>query len=259
MPTNDDDREARALAGSWHPGGDAGAAPPQPGASTMAILSLVLGLASPFTCGVSSLVAIPLGVVALLRIRRSGGALGGRSAALTGIVVSAVALLCAVGVGLGLVLPAALKARHEGARAGCVNNLRQIGLTIGVHLQGPQGRMPDGLEQMLPNYIADRRILVCPCDGHPMTLPGGVQCSYHYVGRLSQLTNTSVVIAYENAGNHGEKRNVLLLDARVESLAQREFCQKLNESIEKVKMQWDEYTPERRKAIEDFYRDGCVP
>jgi len=57
---------------------------------------LLVILAAPCVCGVASAVAVLLGIVALRRVHRSGGALGGTGLAVAGIVVSGLSLLLAL-------------------------------------------------------------------------------------------------------------------------------------------------------------------
>jgi len=77
-----------------------------PKTSGLAVASLVLGIAGLCTCGVTSLVGLILGIVALGKVNRSGGTLGGRGVAIGGIVASALTLL------LGVALWVATAALH---------------------------------------------------------------------------------------------------------------------------------------------------
>lgn len=63
---------------------------PPPQASKMATASLICGVAGFVTCGLTSLVGLILGIMALLFIRDSDGQLGGRNVAITGVVLSSV-------------------------------------------------------------------------------------------------------------------------------------------------------------------------
>ena len=81
--------------------------PPPPKTSGLAITSLVLGCLGLLTCGITSLVGLILGIVALVRINKSKGQLGGQGLALAGTIVSAAFLLFAAHL-----------RRHAPARAG---------------------------------------------------------------------------------------------------------------------------------------------
>jgi len=62
---------------------------PRPKTSGLAIASLVCGISGIVTCGVSAIAGLILGIVALSKIGKSGGKIGGRGLAIAGIVVSA--------------------------------------------------------------------------------------------------------------------------------------------------------------------------
>lgn len=69
--------------------------PPAPtGTNGMAIASLACSVVGAFLCGIGSIVGIVLGVIALNQIKQTGQ--GGRSLALAGIIVGAVALVAGV-------------------------------------------------------------------------------------------------------------------------------------------------------------------
>jgi prepilin-type processing-associated H-X9-DG protein len=68
-------------------------APAQPKTSGLAIASIVLGIAGLCTVGLTGIVGIILGIIALKKIGRSGGQVAGRGLAIGGIVASVVTLL----------------------------------------------------------------------------------------------------------------------------------------------------------------------
>ena len=76
-------------------------APAQPKTRGLAIASLVLGIVGLCTVGLTGIVGIILGIIALKKIGRSGGQVAGRGLAIGGIVASVVTLL------LGAILVAA--------------------------------------------------------------------------------------------------------------------------------------------------------
>src|SRR5215208_6303449 len=63
--------------------------------SGMAILSLVLALAGFVTCGLTTIPALILGIISLMKIKGSGGQLGGIGLAWAGIVLSGITLVIA--------------------------------------------------------------------------------------------------------------------------------------------------------------------
>ncbi len=78
-------------------------APPPPAAaktSRLAIAGLILGIAGLCTCGLGAIAGLIMGLVAMKRIRASGGALGGYNMAIAAVVVSACMILVGLLTGL---------------------------------------------------------------------------------------------------------------------------------------------------------------
>jgi hypothetical protein len=107
----------------------------------LAIFSFVLGILSFVLC-LSALTGIPAiisGHIARSRATRSPARYGGIGFATAGLVLGYVSILFSLIV-LALLLPALAKAKHSGGRpgrpvrerAGCENNMRQIGLAFKV-------------------------------------------------------------------------------------------------------------------------------
>ena len=65
----------------------------KPHTSNLAVAALVLGICGFFTCGLTAVVGLILGIAALNKIQRSGGRLGGTGVAIGGIATSGVSLL----------------------------------------------------------------------------------------------------------------------------------------------------------------------
>lgn len=111
--------------------------PPYPGAvpqqsSGLATCSLVLGILSIVLCIIGPLFGVPAvicGHVAMGRIKRSEGALSGKSLALAGLItgyVSFVLLIPAIGLLAAIAIPNFVKARKTAQMNACINNLRLI-------------------------------------------------------------------------------------------------------------------------------------
>ena len=95
--------------------------------SALAVVSLVLGVLG--CTGLGALAGLVCGLVALVRINRSGGRLRGRGLAIAGLVVSALM----VPVGAGMLLPAFAKAKSKAQSIASVNNLKQLGLAARMY------------------------------------------------------------------------------------------------------------------------------
>jgi len=96
--------------------------------SGLAIAALVLGILSFFTCGITAIPAIILGIVSLVRIEKSGGRITGRGFAIAGIVVPVLGFLP-----LAILLPALARVRQIAFRMVCGTNLSGIGMAMLIY------------------------------------------------------------------------------------------------------------------------------
>jgi prepilin-type processing-associated H-X9-DG protein len=157
-----------------------GTAPPQAAAapaktSGLAITSLVLGCAGLFSCGTTALVGLVLGIVALIRINKSKGQLGGQGFALAGTIVSAVFLLMGVTFGAALLLPAFARAKAKADSITCMNHVRQLNLALIMYADANKEELPAGAKwcDALGPYVAgNSNVFICP-QGAP-----GARCHY---------------------------------------------------------------------------------
>ncbi|NIP28723.1 MAG: DUF4190 domain-containing protein [Phycisphaerae bacterium] len=105
---------------------------PAPKTSGLAIAALVLGILSPFTCYISAIPAIIMGIVALVKIPQSGGQLKGSGLAITGIVLP-VALLPLVPCLMGILMPALARIRQVAFRMVCGENMSGLGRAMLIY------------------------------------------------------------------------------------------------------------------------------
>ena len=115
------------------------AAPPK--TSGLAVTSMILGCLGLLTCGITSLVGLVLGIIALKRINKSNGQLGGRNVALAGTIVSAALLLLAP-IPAAMLLPALAKAKQKAATVHCLNNVKQFNLALIMYSDDNKDRLP---------------------------------------------------------------------------------------------------------------------
>jgi len=154
--------------------------PPAAGSSSShtsgtAIASLVFGLLALIT-GLSGLVGLPLGILALVRIRNGRGELTGSGLAIGGIACSSVGLL---GVLLVLsLMPPLAQAKVKAERIKCVSNLRQVGLAFRIFANDNDdlypwqtNKFPAATVNMpwqhfmaMSNELGTAKILLCPGD-----------------------------------------------------------------------------------------------
>ena len=109
--------------------------------SGMAIAALILGILSIFTCAITAIPAIILGIVSLVRIEKSGGSLTGRGFAIAGIVVPAVALPV-IALLMGIMMPALARTRQIAFRMTCGTNLSGIGKAMLIYANDYDDELP---------------------------------------------------------------------------------------------------------------------
>ena len=151
---------------------DAGLAPVKPQyalpredakTSGMAIASLVLGICGIFTCGLSAIVGLILGIVSLSTIRKSQGWLKGTGLAIAGIAVSGTALFMIPFV-MGITVTAFYNARKTAKEYLSMNNARHLCLAVNLYCDDNDGSFPpvDNWPAALNEYIRDEKILTSP-------------------------------------------------------------------------------------------------
>lgn len=179
-------KEALAGAGGPPPVHRAPASTPAPAAppktSGMAIASLVCGV-----LGCTAIVGVVLGIVALLRINRSQGRLGGQGIAIAGLCVSGFMLIFAIPVFAGLTLPALAKAKGRAQTINCVNNLKQLALAARMYAKDSGEKFPNASDwcDAIQSYVGSQKVFHCPADRNTL-------CSYGYNAALSGQVETKV-------------------------------------------------------------------
>jgi prepilin-type processing-associated H-X9-DG protein len=159
--------------------------PPPPKTSGLAITSLVLGCLGLVSCGVTSLVGLILGIIALVRINKSKGQLGGQGIALAGTIVSA-AFLLLVPIPAAMLLPALAKAKQKASAISCMNNIKQLNLGLLMYANDNKDLFPTGTNwcDLIMPYVKNSQTFLCPLG------PPGQRCDYAFnanlVGRESK-------------------------------------------------------------------------
>jgi prepilin-type processing-associated H-X9-DG protein len=203
--------KAQSDGGEWKPLGDfpefasffgpavPPMAPPVPGqispaaqhapTSGLAIASLVLGILGIFTCGLTALVGLILGIVSLSQVRKSNGALGGKPIALAGTIVSAVFLFILPFVAVAMFLPALSAAKSRAMSIQCMNNMRQISLAARLYAGDHDDHFPAANNwcDELKQYVGDN-IRVYKCSA----ADSADRCDYAYNSQVAGLETKNV-------------------------------------------------------------------
>ena len=161
----------RAMGGAGQP--QPSAAPPK--TSGLAVTSLVLGCLGIFTCGITAVIGLVLGIVALVRINKSKGQLGGQGLALAGTITSAAFLLIGVAFGAALLLPAFARAKSKAESINCLNHVKQLNLALMMYADDNKQELPAGTnwcDALKPYLAGNSNVFICP-QGAP-----GARCHY---------------------------------------------------------------------------------
>ena len=183
--------------------------------SGLAIASLVLGILGLFTCGAAALIGLILGIIAMSKIRKSQGALGGSGIALAGVIVSAVFLLL-LPIFAAMLLPALATAKQQAQSINCMSNVKQLSLAVRMYTADNKDQYPPATNwcDALRSYAGTTNIFHCPAD-----LSGG-RCSYAFNAQLAGAedgkVNPNTVMIFEAAGgwNASGGRELLLTKPR---------------------------------------------
>jgi prepilin-type processing-associated H-X9-DG protein len=172
-----------------------------PGASSqartsgLAIASLVLGTLGLCSVGLSGLVGVVLGVVALTKIRRSPTRLKGKGLAIAGICVSSLFIVAMPGI----LWPVLAKARHKAQTNQCLNQVKEVGLAVRLYADENNGQCPPAVnwcDAVLPN-LPKPESLQCPARRDQRS---GYALNGRVAGRTLSSIPPDTVMIFEIAG-----------------------------------------------------------
>jgi type II secretory pathway pseudopilin PulG len=170
--------------------------------SGLAISSLVLGVLGLFTCGATALVGLVLGIVAMVKIEKSKGQVGGKGLALAGTIVSGVFLLM-LPVLAAMLLPALAKAKQRATTISCMNNVKQLNRALIMYASDNKDQLPSGNKwgDAIQQYVgANANVFLCARD------KASDRSHYAFNARLSGMSTKDVttpaatVLVFETEG-----------------------------------------------------------
>jgi len=143
----------------------------------MAIASLILALFG--FLGVTALLAVVFGIVALVQISGSRGRLRGQGLAIAGLCLSGLMVLA---IFPAMLYPVFHRARAAARKAVCLTNVKNVSLGLLMYMSDWNEICPDSANwcETLDEYIKNREVLVCP-DAPKQ------DCGYAYNAALSDL------------------------------------------------------------------------
>lgn len=192
------------------------AAPPK--TSPLAVTSLVLGCLGLLTCGITSLVGLVLGIIALVRINKSKGQLGGQGLALAGTIVSAVFLLL-VPIPAAMLLPALAKAKQKATSIQCMSNVRQLNLGLRMYADDNKDLFPSGTawcDNLISYLGGSTNAFICP-QGAPNRRSHyavNARLAGHSIKDIQAPAQTVLVFEIDGGWNVSGGRELLPVKAR---------------------------------------------
>ncbi len=106
-----------------------------PRRSGLAIAAFVLGILSLFTCGLTAIPAVVLGIISFILVEKSGGRLTGTPFAVLGVVIPVLIFFV-------LLHPMLLNIRQKASRMSCGTNMAEIGMSILTYANDYEGQFP---------------------------------------------------------------------------------------------------------------------
>ena len=204
--------------------------------SGLAIAALVCAILSVFTCLLTAIPAIILGIVGLVKINNSGGRLKGTGMAIAGIVVP-VAALPIIALLMGILMPALARTRQLAFRMVCGTNMSGLSKAMLIYANDYDDKYPT------PEKWCDLLVEYCEVDPISFCCKGAPEgpCNYainENIAELGSSTQTDIVLLFEThpgwnqvggpeiltTNNHqGDGCNVAFVDSHVEFVKARDI------------------------------------
>lgn len=167
--------------------------------SALAVTSLVLGILGVFTCGATALFGLILGIVAMIKVSNSRGALRGQGLALAGTIVSAIFLLL-LPVMAAMLLPALAAAKQKAMQISCMNNEKQLALAVMLYSGDHANHYPPAATwcDAIKTAAGTEKIFKCPAAN------AASRCDYAFNAKLDGMelnnVNPQTVLIFEADG-----------------------------------------------------------
>ena len=141
------------------------------GSSNLALISMICGVLSFFTIGLTSIPAVIMGHMARSRIKKSMGAISGNGLALAGLIMGYLCIvLTFIAILASLAVPAFTQVQIKGNQVKAVSNAKQIVLGMKQYAADHEGKYPATLEPLFEEQIlTDRKLLEFPSQ---LNVPG---------------------------------------------------------------------------------------
>ena len=171
--------------------------------SGLAIASLIIGIFGILSCGILSPIGLILGIVSIVQISKSKGALGGKGFALTGTILSGVSLVM-LPILAAMLLPALAKAKSKATTIVCVSNVRQLGLSARMFADEHTNQLPQAAtwcDDLKPGVGGTDTVFKCPT---AMLSSSSERSHYAFNARLGGMdiekVSPQTVLIFETEG-----------------------------------------------------------
>ena len=179
--------------------------------SGLAVTSLVLGVLGVFTCGITALFGLIFGIIALVKVSNSRGALRGGGVALAGVIVSGIFLFM-IPIYAAMLLPALSAAKQKAQEINCINNEKQLALAVRIYSSDNTNHFPPAATwcDAIKTSVGSEAVFKCPA------VHTSSRCDYAFNARLDGLEESQVapntVMIFESDGgwnaNGGPERMI---------------------------------------------------
>lgn len=197
-----------------------------PRTAPIAIWSLVLSILGIIPLGLlASIPAIICGHLALPRIRKSAGALGGHGLAVAGLVIGYIGLAFQLVLMPALLLPAVSNALQKARQAQDLNNLKQVGVACHVRAMENDGKFPSDLRSLTDQLAYPKMFLSAATKREPGDLADvDAWSDFVLVPNRTQNDPSDTVLAFTKPGCYrGRGGAVLTVGGAVFWLQREEY------------------------------------
>ncbi len=177
--------------------------------TSLAVVTLVLGILGVAMCPLLGIIAVITGIIALTRVSREPHRYGGRGMAIAGLSCGAASMFTGVLL-IAILLPSLARARELSKRLVCASNMKAIGTTLMIYTNDHPGQGIPTLDFLVELGEITEKGLICPSSGpergNYILLP---------MDPSSPVAHDTVML-YEPKSNHGnEGGNFLFSDGHV--------------------------------------------
>jgi hypothetical protein len=168
--------------------------------SALAVTSLVLGVLGAFTCGITALFGLVLGIIAMVKISNSRGTLRGGGIALAGVIVSGIFMIL-IPFFAAMMLPALVAAKQKAQAINCVSNEKQLALAVRIYAGDHDGQFPPATTwcDAIQTDVGVAKVFKC------VAAHSTGRCDYAFNAKLGGLNETNVapdtVMIFESDGD----------------------------------------------------------